>query len=507
MDYNPSIDHEDLESFLLMEPYQDYSPPKVESEDLFADYVPEECPITKLGMESKELAIQAINETIVLFKTFRKEIEVIPKHELKSLFPVVTATDELLEAIIKKDITCNSSLLECRDYLAFPIKDPFVYPENYIKGLKNRVEHSVMYLISKREILEYIAKYEETAKEAEARAKKAEAEADAERKARIEAEQEVVELAEQLEERSFLTSTIKEAESGKLPSHRKALSKPDSHKLPTTKLSRRLHELGECTDKGIRVSADNSKKEAIIFVSISYKGENFSLDRYEIAVINAVATLFDAGNTEVTSQDIARVTAGFNDTEFITISKREEIEKIIDKAIDTNIKIEYKQHLAMNKKGGEVSEVSTCDSKLIEARKVTHTIEDRNGTRKEKCYILLSTPPLYQYADAVNQMQSIPHVQYNTKGKIDSNKKNIVVKNYLFERIGGMKQKNSKLSRVMLYDTIAEKCGIDINGRTQKQRLRTTVTTLLKHFIETKFIESYEQNKKGNSIVSVTVEF
>lgn len=186
LDYPPSIDHEDLEGYVFMEPYQDYPRPKIKDEDIFADYVPERCPI--MAMESHELGMKFLNEAIVLFKRFWKEIETIPKHELKSLFPVVVATDEFLEALIKQDITCNSSLLDCRDYLSLPVTDPCVYPENYIKGLKSRIEHSVMYLSSKRDMLVYIEKYKGTAEEFEARIKEVEAEADAERRAREQAE-------------------------------------------------------------------------------------------------------------------------------------------------------------------------------------------------------------------------------------------------------------------------------------------------------------------------------
>lgn len=280
----------------------------------------------------------------------------------------------------------------------------------------------------------------------------------------------------------------------------KAIIKPKKYKLPTTKLSRLLHTLGECTDQEIRVSPEKAKQLATISVSISYEGENFKLNRYEIAVINAVATLFEAGNTEVTSQDIARATSGFTESEFITISKREEIEKIIDKAIDTKIKIEFKQHLLMNNKGKESSQISTCEAKLIEARK----IKDTFGERTETAYMLLLTPPLYQYANAVGQVQSIPPEQYNTKNKLDSTNKNIILKNYLFERIGGMK--SSKLSKTMIYETISNECQVKIKDRTEKKRFRTAVMKLLDHFIETNYIKSYQENKEGKSIVSITVK-
>jgi hypothetical protein len=119
-------------------------------------------------------------------------------------------------------------------------------------------------------------------------------------------------------------------------------------------------------------------------------------------------------------------------------------------------------------------------------------------------------PILYSYASSKNQI-----IRYPLKvldAPISNNTESIVLKSYLARRVEIMRNPNSKIKRVIRYDTLySTVCPNGDLGPTstaiklKKKQIRDKVKKVLDSFIKIKFIKKYGETKKGHEIYSIEI--
>ena len=151
---------------------------------------------------------------------------------------------------------------------------------------------------------------------------------------------------------------------------------------------------------------------------------------------------------------------------------------------------------------------SLLDSKRIEGVKI-------NGNKVEDCICILQSPALYDYAKLKNQIGTIDIRMLNIP-KLDdlhiifrNTPQNIELKEYLLQRIIGIKNQKSKISETIRYETIYEYLRIEAPTRktflVKCKKLRDKVKFLLEYWKRQNLIKGYKEEKEGKIIAKIII--
>ena len=219
---------------------------------------------------------------------------------------------------------------------------------------------------------------------------------------------------------------------------------------------------------------------------------------YDREVHDAIVSLYiDGENEYITPLMIYRTMTG-NPKAELTEKKAKDISDSVTKCSMTRIFIDSSEEA-----GAFGMERAEYEGSLLFAEKIKGS---HKGEISEWIHIL-KTPILYQYADNKGQIARSPIELLNTP--VNKNDEAIILQGYLLRRILAMQ--GSKLSRNIVYETVYKHLDISAASagalRKKQTKVRDTVKKILNDWVSKKFIRTYKENKKGNSIVSLTVEF
>lgn len=283
-------------------------------------------------------------------------------------------------------------------------------------------------------------------------------------------------------------------------------SQPKNLVLAKDKITNKFFEGSlslESKDIEIATERKNSKKELTAVVSIDFEelpdvSISKSIEPYDREVHDAIVSLYVDGENEfVTPLMIYRTMTG-NPKATFTDKKEKEISDSVSKCSMTRITIntsEEAEAYGMDK--------LSYEGNLIYTEKI---IGEHKGEVSEWIRIL-KKPILYDYANDKNQVARVPIQLLNTS--INKNDETIVLQGYLLRRILAMK--GSKLSKNIVYDTVYKHLNISAASagalRKKQSKIRDNAKRILNDWKEQGFIKTFKENKKQNSIVSLTISF
>ncbi|MBM7650540.1 hypothetical protein JOC78_003537, partial [Bacillus ectoiniformans] len=231
---------------------------------------------------------------------------------------------------------------------------------------------------------------------------------------------------------------------------------PQKYVIPNNKLANKLpYEVPYNEPFYLEVNKD---KHILNWVAINsgYEDENIQIydkakrfDTYDRSVHNAVCSIFEAGNTNFTPDQVHRCMNGLDKSEYVSPQAVEAVTKSIDKSRKIYAKVDYSAEAKAYKK-----DVNSCiiEDYILPAKKITLEA----GGHKVTGYKLNSKPLLYEYAQFTKQVITVPSQLLNTKDVIRNTPDVIVIREFLIRRIEVMKNDSKHGNKIAFEKVYAE---------------------------------------------------
>lgn len=283
---------------------------------------------------------------------------------------------------------------------------------------------------------------------------------------------------------------------------------PNKYIIVNNKLMNAL-ALGQIEEGITNLSVSKNKKAKIVTqITLNYNDENIKIydkdknfNPYDRAVHNAICSLWDAGNTSFTPDQVYRSMNGLTESEFVSPQSIEAITKSIDKSRGINVKIDYKDEAKswLKLKDGDLDEFIKED-RILPTQKTTVRTRGLTVT----AYKLGYKPLLYEYAQISGQVLTIPIELLNVKGLLNNTKEVILLREYLIRRIEIMKN-NKNQSNKIVFSTIYEEMRIPTPTNKKAKTIRDDSIKLLDHFKDINYIKNHNLYKKGRSFHGIEI--
>lgn len=257
----------------------------------------------------------------------------------------------------------------------------------------------------------------------------------------------------------------------------------------------------ELTDEFLGLKMEGKGQRPITtYAKIIYDGLDGitpKLSAFDKSVYNAINSLYEAGQREVTNQMIYRVMKGDSKAR-ITPKRAEEINNSVHRCAGKVIHIKAGQEITIGKYKNidpeYVGNLLTIEGKIITL----------NGTRCS-CYEITTPPMLYRYAKGKGQIGSCPINILNVP--INMTDEVIGIRDYLLEWIMALKNpKNGQINNERTYEKIYERFIMDqVDLKDKKRKIRDQVKKILDHWKDENYITDYEEIKKGRALHKVKV--
>jgi hypothetical protein len=273
--------------------------------------------------------------------------------------------------------------------------------------------------------------------------------------------------------------------------------------------------------EGQPLFVDKNKKIKVVLQSF-YMDEKKILptttNEYDRNVFNAVCTLIEAGNTTIIPSLVFETMTGKKGRNPKAYDK---IIKSIEKMSTTRITLNYENQLNAWKKTNPNfdSDQITGVFRQVYLLPVEETVVVI-GNHNVSGYELIKVPELYTYAKWQGQIASYPN--YLLKDTLSNTDRNIVLKNYLLERIVRAKNKSKTTSAdlTIKIDTLFNLCNIDDQNtvdnknpiqikekeKVYRNRLNISAKKCLDALVKKSFIKSWTTIKSGKRLIAYKFE-
>lgn len=238
----------------------------------------------------------------------------------------------------------------------------------------------------------------------------------------------------------------------------------------------------------------NSALEANVYYSIYFADP----DKLDFLKISKQLTLYDkyiymyvdaiyrAGNSSMTIGQIHRAMGGKGRPNKETITK---INNSLTKMRAAIITLDNSQEIAANMDYPHIK----YDGMLLPFDRISI---DANGAYCETAIHVLREPPLMKFARDRKQVTTISSEVINVP--LSNTDANIMLKDYLIDRIAVVKRPKSKASHTIKLATIYANCQIET--RLQKSRARTKIKDCFDHWKKIGWIKGYSMNDSEISV-------
>lgn len=290
--------------------------------------------------------------------------------------------------------------------------------------------------------------------------------------------------------------------------------KPRSHVQPISKLSQKITEVGLTGDKFNLIVSGKNEAKAFTCISLVYAGDEMTLSRsitaYDRIVHNAVATLWNAGNRTITVAQVYRAMTG-SKAKKITEAQLARVEESLDKQRLTLVSLDFSEELR-GRTGEYDGEQITADKAKAETYMLnaTKTFVDTTNGRRAVGYIINEAPVLYWHAKITKQIITYPQrLLEETSKKIGNKETDLLIRDYLLQRIKPMGRKGSKVPKQIKFKTVYDNIGASVGtNRAEVKRLNDRIKRCLDALKDLGVILKYEEYKDGRNhkLVGVTVE-
>lgn len=235
-------------------------------------------------------------------------------------------------------------------------------------------------------------------------------------------------------------------------------------------------------------------------ITLEYKGVEIKgrqkFTSYDTEVLSSIVTLYMAGNTTFTCKQVWQTMIGKPGTGRVSEKQLNSVRESIDKMSYSELSIDAREEF---EKYGYNFEEARVSGNLLHLEKVTFKL---SGNKVEG-YHILRKPILLEYAIPKHQILSTP-IELLRIDTINNTETSIVLIGYLLRRINSMQ--TSKLSRVVLCDTIYKQLNLEEATRQKKQEIREMTKKILDYWISMNFINGYELQYRGKKINSFLID-
>lgn len=245
--------------------------------------------------------------------------------------------------------------------------------------------------------------------------------------------------------------------------------------------------------KALQVITESKKRKPVTTMcGVIYDGATFDrpLDQYDRAVFNAVVAEIKAGNKSFSLKMLYKTLTGKTATRDRNL---DDLKASLDKLRTTLVNIDY-----TNEIGNSIKETDAFTAKKNgkyyirdTVLSIVEAVENLNGTETNG-YIVKSTPPLLQYAEAKKQLASEPIEIMNLP--VNSSRDNIALGVYLYNRIKAMTYQ-PKLSRDILLTSIIDIIQENKKARVRKDRVVDASRRIFEYWQKVGFIETFTEHK------------
>lgn len=278
-------------------------------------------------------------------------------------------------------------------------------------------------------------------------------------------------------------------------------------------------ELGKNTKKYNKSNKGKDLVSYIVFDSDDLPITCYKLNRFDLAVMDAVYSIMVSGIQTMTIEMILNVMTGKNVKYCKETSKKfEGIIRSIEKLASIRIKINCTEIMRAKKKIKDTEEMVLTGSMLP----VNGCYIISPDTKENKIeYTVTNKPILYQYAEELGRIISVPSHVLSLNG-VREDLEFTIIKQQLIKEIEIMKNPNNNYYTTdIVYewehggDTkgFFQRVGINKDDykagsawRNKKSRINEQIKTVLEHLMEIDYIAGYEFKKQSNSIIGVSIK-
>lgn len=229
---------------------------------------------------------------------------------------------------------------------------------------------------------------------------------------------------------------------------------------------------------------------------------------YDRAVYSGIISLYEADNTLFTPAMVYRAMNGLSESEYVNPGTLEKVAKSIEKSRKSMLTIDYtdeaSQYISNLEERGEDFK-TTYEGNLLAADKITV----KNNGVEQTAYRILRKPILYEYAQTVNQVISVPIRLLQTKGGVRSTEEVIVLREYLLRKIENYKRRRHSGSFSISYFDIYDLFGVSPethkNIKDKCKKIRSHTEAILGEWVRQEYILRFESRRDGSRAIS-TVE-
>lgn len=251
-------------------------------------------------------------------------------------------------------------------------------------------------------------------------------------------------------------------------------------------------------------------RDVLTYMSLSYQGDdNVQLKGRKVitgfdkAVYNSVSTLYEAGNRQVSAQDVFRTMNG-NTKRRPSPKQTERITNSIRKMMYTAIYMDFSAEL---QRIGMTIDDDRITRGKVETQMLQATIgmaQTENG-RTVTVYRLSAEPILLTYCKSKKQIITVPIALLDTSEAASSTETITAIREYLIQQIELMRH-DRRNNATIRYSTIYEKTDTPApENRTEARRLRNQIKAVLDVWTARGYIKGYADAKEGQSVTGITI--
>lgn len=264
-------------------------------------------------------------------------------------------------------------------------------------------------------------------------------------------------------------------------------------------------ELRTIPSKNVIVTIDLQKDK-----DVALSSNNITL--YDLAVMDSVYTLFKNGCISFTPEMIVRIMCG-NLKADVSPQKAGAATKSLRKLAGIRVTLDCTEEFKARNIPIKEGEKALYTHNLLAMNEIQ--IKAVNGNVRMNGFTLLEMPFLYDYAERIGRIATVP-VTLLEVSEITDTDDAILVKRYVIQRVEELKRarNKAKLKKIIYYDTELEQGamsdlwhGEDIkNSRSKKARLHAMILKVLETFKEKAYIKEYKVLKEGEKVIGVEIK-
>ena len=302
--------------------------------------------------------------------------------------------------------------------------------------------------------------------------------------------------------------------------------------LPIAKAWRKQQEIARAGKDGVNINVGSKtiKGAVIISASISDKeGKPLDIDGWCKSVQRGIGNLIDEAGGKaalpinVTPQQIYRATLRLPSNSSVTPQQVEQVHEAMNILMYSPATLDYTAQIERHKGIRQQSDIDYDEAQLKrQAPALVMAYRDRftlRGQLIEDGYKIMAYPLFYEYSHAVNQIAQVPNryltgpekpsIKETERAEARGTAKNATMKETVYSRILGMKQRSKAhktYTPLIRIDEVAEESGIELSTEKIRRTLRKNMSLYLEFLKSDGTISGFEETKERREIVGYTVK-